>query len=360
MRKAPSSRSTARPFPRRCSRRSCSVTRRARLPAPPRASRVASRWRIGGRCSSTRSATCRSALQAKILRALEEKRFERVGGTSSLHVDTRVVAATNRNLKAARRRPPVSGGPVFPAVGVPDHDSAASRADRRHPDSGASLRRTVLPRSHKADADAVAGGARRATRLRWPGNVRELQNCIERAVILCDAESIQPRHLNLSFRRKRKQRANHRKLRQPARIPGADRSVGHDERRGASGSPRRSSVESWNGAEGGRRQQGARGRSAAGQLQGVAAEAEGIRNRRDLGTRPADEVSRCASRVAGRRRWSADGPDRSQSVSGSRMSDHRQHRSAATRPWRLRGVPTPNSVRISSPRFNAAGGAARV
>src|SRR5688572_12479366 len=39
-------------------------------------------------------------LQAKILRALEEKRFERVGGTVSLHVDTRVVAATNRNLKA--------------------------------------------------------------------------------------------------------------------------------------------------------------------------------------------------------------------------------------------------------------------
>jgi DNA-binding NtrC family response regulator len=33
----------------------------------------------------------------------------------------------------------------------------------------------------------------------WPGNVRELQNCIERAVILCDAEEIQPRHLNLSF-----------------------------------------------------------------------------------------------------------------------------------------------------------------
>ncbi|HEX5107085.1 MAG TPA: helix-turn-helix domain-containing protein, partial [Vicinamibacterales bacterium] len=34
----------------------------------------------------------------------------------------------------------------------------------------------------------------------WPGNVRELQNCIERAVILCDGETIQPRHLNLSFR----------------------------------------------------------------------------------------------------------------------------------------------------------------
>jgi DNA-binding NtrC family response regulator len=34
----------------------------------------------------------------------------------------------------------------------------------------------------------------------WPGNVRELQNCIERAVILCDGDTIQPRHLNLSFR----------------------------------------------------------------------------------------------------------------------------------------------------------------
>jgi DNA-binding NtrC family response regulator len=34
----------------------------------------------------------------------------------------------------------------------------------------------------------------------WPGNVRELQNCIERAVILCDGDAIQPRHLNLSFR----------------------------------------------------------------------------------------------------------------------------------------------------------------
>jgi DNA-binding NtrC family response regulator len=65
-----------------------------------RASPGASSWRTAARCSSTRSATS-PALQAKILRALEEKRFERVGGTVSLQVDVRVVAATNRNLKAA-------------------------------------------------------------------------------------------------------------------------------------------------------------------------------------------------------------------------------------------------------------------
>jgi hypothetical protein len=50
----------------------------------------------------------------------------------------------------------------------------------------------------------------------------------------------------------------------------------------------------------------------------------------------------------------ADGRYIVQRVSGSRMRTHTQYRNAATRPWRLRGVPTPNSVRIKSPRFNAA------
>ena len=67
------------------------------------------------------------ALQAKILRALEEKRFERVGGTVPLQVDVRVVAATNRNLKAAVARAAVSRGPLLPSVGFSDHHPAASR-----------------------------------------------------------------------------------------------------------------------------------------------------------------------------------------------------------------------------------------
>ena len=92
----------------------------------------ASSWRIAARCSSTRSATCRSALQAKILRALEEKRFERVGGTQSLQVDVRVVAATNRNLQGRGRGAPVPRGPVLPAVGVSDRHPAAARAPGRH------------------------------------------------------------------------------------------------------------------------------------------------------------------------------------------------------------------------------------
>jgi DNA-binding NtrC family response regulator len=139
-------------------------------------------------------------LQAKILRALEEKRFERVGGTSSLHVDTRVVAATNRNLKAAVgarqfREDLFFRLSVFPITIPPlrvrtgDIPILARHFVERF---CRDLTKPTLMLSPSALEELCTYG--------WPGNVRELQNCIERAVILCDADSIQPRHLNLSFR----------------------------------------------------------------------------------------------------------------------------------------------------------------
>jgi DNA-binding NtrC family response regulator len=140
------------------------------------------------------------ALQAKILRALEEKRFERVGGTQSLHVDVRVVAATNRNLKqrvAERqfREDLFFRLSVFPIQIPPlrerSHDVvilARHFVDRFCRE----LNKKPLVLSTVALDELNAYS--------WPGNVRELQNCIERAVILCDGDTIQPRHLNLSFR----------------------------------------------------------------------------------------------------------------------------------------------------------------
>ena len=106
--------------------------------------------------------------------------------------------------EAARGRAPVPRGSVLPAVGVSDPDSAAARARGRRGDPGAALRRQVLPRSEQEAADAVAGArSTSCSAYPWPGNVRELQNCIERAVILCDGDTIHPRHLNLSFRQAR-------------------------------------------------------------------------------------------------------------------------------------------------------------
>jgi DNA-binding NtrC family response regulator len=140
------------------------------------------------------------ALQAKILRALEEKAFERVGGTALLQVDVRVVAATNRNLKAAvaarqYREDLYFRLSVFP-ITIPPL--------RERPDDITMLAKHFIDKFCKdlnkkplALADSAIDDLRA---YEWPGNVRELQNCIERAVILTEGETIHARHLNLTFR----------------------------------------------------------------------------------------------------------------------------------------------------------------
>jgi DNA-binding NtrC family response regulator len=139
------------------------------------------------------------ALQAKILRALEEKSFERVGGTALLQVDVRVVAATNRNLKAAvaarqYREDLYFRLSVFP-ITIPPL--------RERPDDITMLAKHFIERFCKelkkkplSLADSAVASLRSYS---WPGNVRELQNCIERAVILTEGDTIHARHLNLTF-----------------------------------------------------------------------------------------------------------------------------------------------------------------
>src|SRR5262245_1430950 len=139
------------------------------------------------------------ALQAKILRALEERRFERVGGTVLVTVDVRLVAATNRGLRAAVaarkfREDLFFRLSVFPITVPPLRD--------RGNDIPLLARYFVdrFCRDLKKKSISLSPAALEALQAyRWPGNVRELQNCIERAVILAEGDSILPRHLNLSF-----------------------------------------------------------------------------------------------------------------------------------------------------------------
>ena len=140
------------------------------------------------------------SLQAKILRALEEKRFERVGGTQSLQVDVRVVAATNRQLKAAVaakqfREDLFFRLSVFPIEIPPLRERGADVETLAHHFIDR------FSRDVKKRPLILSPAALEELRsYRWPGNVRELQNCIERAVILTDGDTIHPRHLNLTFR----------------------------------------------------------------------------------------------------------------------------------------------------------------
>jgi two-component system response regulator AtoC len=138
-------------------------------------------------------------LQAKILRALEERQFERVGGTSQVRIDVRLVAATNRGLKAAIaarrfREDLYFRLSVFPITVPPLRD---------RPGDIPLLARFFVERfcrdMNKRTLSFSQSAIEMLQAYRWPGNVRELQNCIERAVILADSDAIQPRDLNLSL-----------------------------------------------------------------------------------------------------------------------------------------------------------------
>ena len=136
-------------------------------------------------------------VQAKMLRAIETKRIDRLGGGGSIPVDVRIVAASNRNLRqavAARqfREDLYFRLSVFPVVVPPLRDRredipplAHHFVERVCRDMG----KRPMPITPEAMADLVA--------YPWPGNVRELQNAIERAVILSDGDSLLPRHLSL-------------------------------------------------------------------------------------------------------------------------------------------------------------------
>src|SRR5262249_20989130 len=124
-------------------------------------------------------------VQAKFLRVLQEKEFQRLGGTRVLRTDTRVVAATNRDLKQAMSRGQFLEDlyhrlKVF-AIQLPP---LRDRPDDVLPLSEAFL--AEYGRSLGRPPSGISKDARkRLTEYEWPGNVRELRNVLERAAILC-------------------------------------------------------------------------------------------------------------------------------------------------------------------------------
>lgn len=135
------------------------------------------------------------ALQAKLLRVLQERTFERVGGNRTIKVDLRILAATNRDLETL-----VAQGRfredlfyrlnVFPITIPPLRERGADVL---------TLADHFLARSAGETGKTVRGLSTPAINLlmahSWPGNVRELENCLERALILTDDDFIHAHHL---------------------------------------------------------------------------------------------------------------------------------------------------------------------
>lgn len=135
--------------------------------------------------------------QAKLLRVLEEKRFERVGGTQSIDADVRVVVATNRDLHKHVQEKLFRDDLYFRISAMP----VTIPALRERGDDTVLLANHFLERFSREFGKPglkISGEAReRLLQYRWPGNVRELQNTIERAVILADGNSLRAETLQL-------------------------------------------------------------------------------------------------------------------------------------------------------------------
>jgi two-component system response regulator HydG len=133
--------------------------------------------------------------QVKLLRVLQERRFERVGGNETVAVDVRLVAASNRDLAAAAEEGQFRQD-LFYRLNVVHIEMPPLRS--RDTDI-LLLARAFLKRfadENERHIEEFSDGARaRLLAHRWPGNVRELENAIERAVVLCDDKRIEEHHL---------------------------------------------------------------------------------------------------------------------------------------------------------------------
>jgi DNA-binding NtrC family response regulator len=142
------------------------------------------------------------AIQVKLLRFLQEHEFERVGGTQTLKVDVRVIAATNRNLteEVAKGR---FREDLFYRLNVVGLEMPPLR-DRRT--DIPALAKFFLDRYAKENGKTVEGFAPDTLELLvaydWPGNVRELENAIERAVVLSSGTQLEVKHMPPNVRPK--------------------------------------------------------------------------------------------------------------------------------------------------------------
>ncbi len=135
------------------------------------------------------------ATQVKLLRFLQERTFERVGGNETLKVDVRIIAATNRSLKDEIKKGNFRED-LYYRLNVVALELPPLRDRKADVPALASFFLKRYAAENGKTLSSIAGDALSAlTSYAWPGNVRELENAIERAVVLCDGPRIEKKHL---------------------------------------------------------------------------------------------------------------------------------------------------------------------
>lgn len=138
------------------------------------------------------------AVQGKLLRVLQDREFERVGGTDTVSVDVRILAATNRDLASMVAEGEFRGDLYYRIKVV---ELVLPPLRERGPEDIERLARHFVVQATKrhrlaAEPSLSQGALARLKGYHWPGNVRELEHCVESAVVLSEGE-IRPEHLPL-------------------------------------------------------------------------------------------------------------------------------------------------------------------
>ncbi len=136
------------------------------------------------------------AFQAKLLRVLQEGEFERVGGSRTVKVDVRVIAATHRDLEAAVDAGDFREDLYYRLNVMP----IALPALRERPEDIPDLARHLVERIAEQQGRPLSlqeGAIRRLLQYGWPGNVRELENCLERAAVMSETGVIDAELISL-------------------------------------------------------------------------------------------------------------------------------------------------------------------
>jgi Nif-specific regulatory protein len=138
-------------------------------------------------------------LQPKLLRFLQDREFERVGGTRTKTADVRVVAATHRDLEAMVGRGEFREDLYYRLKVV---QIALPPLRERGDDDILRLAEHFLDvygKKHKKQLSFTGGTRARLVKHRWPGNIRELENCVESAVVLCEGGEVTEAELSLPW-----------------------------------------------------------------------------------------------------------------------------------------------------------------
>jgi two-component system response regulator AtoC len=129
-------------------------------------------------------------VQSKLLRAIENQTFRRVGGTSQIHVDVQILAASNRDLKVMMGEGKFREDLYYRLKVVDLHIPSLQERKEDIPELTGFFIRTLNPKLGKNVLEITPQALQMLQNYNWPGNIRELSNAIERAMIFCNGEVI--------------------------------------------------------------------------------------------------------------------------------------------------------------------------